>query len=202
MPMRDLLAVSLALALLACAEPPPPRDDSSRGDAAATARPPGDTARAVLALDGEGLRAFLRPSGSARPIPFGEPRASVLATVGRLQDGARPALTPNEECRATVATWPATGLQLWFTTGSAPRFVGWSLGGRAPADTTAPALTTASGIGLGSTRAALESVYVARVARSTLGVEFSAGGLAGLLASDRPDAPIRNLWAGEVCLAR
>lgn len=74
--------------------------------------------------------------------------------------------------------------------------------GRAPSDSRAPALTTASGIGIGSTRADLESAYAARVARSTLGAEFSAGGLAGLLASERPDAPIINLWAGEACLAR
>ena len=63
-------------------------------------------------------------------------------------------------------------------------------------------LTTASGIGLGSTRAALESAYAARVSRSTLGMEFVAGGIAGLLASDHPAAPITHLWAGQVCLAR
>ncbi|WP_309673554.1 hypothetical protein [Gemmatimonas sp.] len=114
----------------------------------------------------------------------------------------QPEVAENLECRATVATWPASGLQLWFTSDSAARFIGWSLGGRAPTDSTVPKLTTPSGIGLGSTRAALDSAYVVRVARSSLGVEFSAGGLAGILASARADAPIQNLWAGQVCLAR
>jgi hypothetical protein len=161
-----------------------------------------DSADAVLALDGDGLRVFLRPSGSARPIPFGEPRGSVIASVGRLQRNEQPQLTENLDCRATVATWPATGLQLWFSADSAPRFIGWSLGSRGGRDSAAATLTTASGVGIGSTRAELESAYAARIARSTLGVEFSAGELAGLLESDRPDSPIVNLWAGQVCLAR
>lgn len=171
-------------------------------DSVATPAAPVADSGAVLALDGEGLRVFLLPSGSARLIPFGEARSKVIAIVSRLRNGREPEVATNLECRLTVATWPATGLQLWFTPDPAARFVGWSLGGRAPADSTIPRLTTPSGIGLGSTRAALESVYVARVARSTLGVEFSAGGLAGVLASARADAPIRNLWAGQVCLAR
>jgi len=198
----------VALGVAACTERAPIRADTATRVAPATetAQDTGAASRAVtsavLALDGEGLRIFLEPSGSARPIPFGEPRASVVEQVSRLRNGQPPEMAENPECRATVATWPASGLQLWFTPDATPRFIGWSLGGRAPTDATAPALTTASGIGLGSTRAALESVYVARVARSSLGVEFSAGGMAGVLASNAADAPIRNLWAGQVCLAR
>ncbi|QJR37589.1 hypothetical protein HKW67_19745 [Gemmatimonas groenlandica] len=172
---------------------------------AATPAAPAADSGAVLALDGEGLRVFLQPSGAARLIAFGDARSVVVATVTRLRGGIQPEIAENLECRATVATWPTSGLQLWFTSDSADsaaRFIGWSLGGRAPTDSTMPKLTTPSGIGLGSTRAALDSVYVARVARSSLGVEFSAGGLAGILATARPDAPIQNLWAGQVCLAR
>ncbi len=157
---------------------------------------------AALALDGEGLRVFLLPSGSSRLVAFGEARSTVVAAVSRLRGGVQPDVAENLECRATVATWPASGLQLWFSSDSAARFIGWSLGGRAPTDSTAPTLTTPSGIGLGSTRAALDSVYAARVARSSLGVEFTAGGIAGILASTRADATIQNLWAGQVCLAR
>lgn len=184
----------LSIALLACTERKPAPVD--------TAAAPVADSGAVLALDGEGLRVFLQPSGSARPIAFGDPRAAVVTTVSRLQRGMQPEVAENLECRATVATWPASGLQLWFSSDSAARFIGWSLGGRAPTDSTASTLTTPSGIGLGSTRAALDSVYTARVARSSLGVEFSAGGLAGILASARADATIQNLWAGQVCLAR
>ena len=202
------------LAFLACTERSPAAGDTvARADLRAARAPPvadsGATlvtpaadSSAVLALDGEGLRVFLRPSGSVRFIPFGESRSLVVARVSRLRNGQQPELAENHDCRATVATWTASGLQLWFTRDATARFIGWSLGGRAPADSTVPKLTTPGGIGLGSTRAALESVSVARVARSTLGIEFSAGGLAGLLASARADAPIRNLWAGQVCLAR
>ena len=186
---------------------PPVVDSGARAaapvaDSGARAAAPVADSGAVLALDGDGLRVFVVPSGSARVIPFGESRPVVVATVSRLRHGRHPQMAANRDCRATVATWPASGLQLWFTPDPEARFVGWSVGGRAPADSTIPRLTTPSGIGLGSTRAALESVYVVRVARSSLGVEFSTGGLAGLLASERADAPIRNLWAGQVCLAR
>jgi hypothetical protein len=200
--------LTIALVFAACTERAPIRVDTVTrvAPAAETAEDTGAAnsavTGAVLALDGEGLRILLQPSGSARPIPFGEPRASVVEQVSRLRNGQQPEMAENLECRATVATWPGSGLQLWFTPDSAPRFIGWSLGGRARTDATAPTVTTASGIGLGSTRAALESAYVARVARSSLGVEFSAGGMAGLLASNAAEAPIRNLWAGQVCLAR
>ncbi len=40
-----------------------------------------------------------------------------------------------------------------------------------------------SGIGVATSRAALESAYRVRIPTTTLGVEFTAGGLAGLLAS-------------------
>jgi ribosomal protein L27 len=37
---------------------------------------------------------------------------------------------------------------------------------------------------------------------STLGIEFSAGDLSGLLSSREPDGEITNLWAGTTCIAR
>lgn len=214
MPPRCAACLLLILTFVSCNERAPvPGDTAVRMnsvatsaspvvDSSATTATPVADSGAVLALDGEGLRVFVLPSGSARLVPFGEPRRKVVALVIRLRGGRDPEMAANRECNATVASWPSSQLQLWFTPEPESRFVGWSVGGRAPADSTIPRLTTPSGIGLGSTRAALESVYVVRVARSSLGVEFSTGGLAGLLASVRGDAPIRNLWAGQVCLAR
>ena len=51
----------------------------SRPASAVTARstPAGD---ARLTVEGEGLRWFLKPSGSARPIPFGRPQSEVVAS--------------------------------------------------------------------------------------------------------------------------
>lgn len=85
------------------------------------------------------------------------------------------------------------GLTIWFVDDA---FAGWAVRGPAPT------LTTVSGIGIGSSRDELESVYDVRIFRSTLGIEFSAGGLAGLLESDLPDARITHLWAGQTCIAR
>jgi hypothetical protein len=60
-----------------------------------------------------------------------------------------------------------------------------------------------SGIGVGSTRAELESAYAGvAVDSTTLGVEFMAGGLQGVFESDARTAPIVALWAGAACVAR
>lgn len=77
------------------------------------------------------------------------------------------------------------------------RFVGWTV---KPEREHTP--RTMSGIGLGSTRADLERAYATKVAKTTIGVEFSAGGLHGVLASTAAKAPITDLWAGTNCVAR
>ncbi len=183
------------------------RDSAARAprDTAAMAPAAVDTSHAELAVDGEGLRLVLVRSGATRPLAFGASRRVILAAVTASHHGEAPELGENIDCRATVATWRTTGLQLWFATDRAERFIGWSLGGvtAAPTRTTrVPAPTTMSGIGIGSSRTALEDAYAVQRRRSTLGIEFAAGGLAGLLASERGDARITHLWAGQVCLAR
>ena len=197
------LSIAAVVALTACRGEPRPSADSMAVESFAVAPQPGpDSPVARLAVDGEGLRAFIVASGAARPIAFGRPRTEVIAAVSPLMGGEAPVTTANDECRLSAAAWPAAGLTLSFSSATGvERFAGWFLAPVRP-EARAPRLTTASGIGLGSTRAELESAYAASVQRSTLGVEFTAGGLAGLLASDRPDARITNLWAGEVCIAR
>jgi hypothetical protein len=59
-----------------------------------------------------------------------------------------------------------------------------------------------SGIGPGSTRAELEAVYEVEVEPTSLGIEFSAGGIGGLLDGESPDARITAMWAGVTCLFR
>ena len=101
--------------------------------------------------------------------------------------------TTNAECALDVVAFDG-GLLVNVQKG---RFVGWTV--RA---TEGRALGTMSGIGLGSTRSALEGAYAATVRKSTIGEEFSAGGLSGLLSSDAPQATITDLWAGINCIAR
>lgn len=97
----------------------------------------------------------------------------------------------NADCAAKYARWE-NGLTVWFANG---RFAGWSLdrGSR---------LTTVNGIGLGTTRAELHAAYNLEVVRSSLGEEFTIGGMAGLLESAAPDARVQHLWAGQTCIAR
>lgn len=145
----------------------------------------------VPTLEGDGLRIMMIPSGSARPLPFGTPEADAIAALTRIEGGS-----PREEgfvpdCGVRFATWD-DGLTTYFMDG---RFAGWSV-----RDGTR--FTTVSGIGIGSTLAEVEEVYFVRVQPSSLGTEFVAGDLAGLLDSDSPDAIVTHLWAGITCIAR
>jgi beta-lactamase class D len=153
---------------------------------------PADSSKVALTVEGEGLRAFTVVSGSARAIPFGSTDGTVRDVIASatgsapLEDGSTP------DCALAYATWPG-GLTTTFREGE---FVGWSLGGAGPG------LTTASGVGIGSSRADLEGAYAVTMQQTSLGTEFSAGAMAGVLDSRAPDAHVTALWAGEVCLAR
>jgi hypothetical protein len=82
---------------------------------------------------------------------------------------------------------------MWF---SKERFAGWSA-----VPSPAPAATV-TGVRVGSSRRELEDAYAVKIGKSTLGTEFSAGALGGLLDSAGPDAKITHMWAGATCLAR
>ena len=195
------LALSTALLLLvACAPdaaPSPvaaqPEDSLVEDPVNTAAAPPAAPTMAeapALAIDGEGLRLFNPANGAARPLPFGTARALVLTA---LASRGAPELGTQTECGAgplDFATW-RDGLKLYF---QQDKFTGWALDRRA-----ARAVTTAAGIGLGSSRAELEAAYAIAVVQSTLGTEFTAGGLAGLLDGPGPRAKITNLWAGTSC---
>lgn len=199
---RPLLLTTIAL-LAACASEPAPSDDNaaaSRNVAAPPGQTPAESAAPAaqqapaLAIEGEGLRLFNPVNGSARPIPFGTPRQATLAAVAFR--GAPSDTGALDECsagRLDTASW-RDGLTLYFQD---EKFVGWALGGTAKGD-----LTTASGIGLGSTRAELENAYSAKIFESTLGTEFTAGDIFGILEGKRATATITNLWAGASCNMR
>ena len=142
-------------------------------------------------MDGEGLRLVNSETGATRALPFGAPQAQVLEVLQRLRGPAGQG--DNPECRLQYANW-ADGLSLTFRDG---RFLGWSLDRRATG-----ALTTMSGIGPGSTRRELTSAHDAVFSQTTLGLEFTAGDMAGLLDGPGPDARVTDLWAGETCIAR
>lgn len=202
----------LVLVLASCSNPDPtsrsPQPPSAVGPApavpAAAAPSPAASSKApapvasdaaadwLLALDGEGLRIINRNTGVSRLIAFGGDAKQSMESLGRVLVETAPASVENEECRVDFARW-SNGLTVWS---SQSRFTGWSV---TPGSST---ISTASGVKIGSTRAELESAYDAEIMESSLGTEFLAGGLAGLLDSPRPDAKISNLWAGETCIAR
>lgn len=148
-----------------------------------------------LAVEGDGLRWFLPPYGSARALPFGAPKDDVLASLEGVRGPANKGT--NEDCGAgpvQYASWP-DGLSIVFQKG---RFVGWGLDRRASG-----ALATANGIGPGTSRRELAgSSGSLNVRQSSLGTEFVAGAVFGVLDGSEPQAVITDMWAGVSCVAR
>ena len=186
------------LLLGACApDPAPPADpaikeqptaNGAAPDPAVTA--PIEAAAPVLAVDGEGLRLFNPVTGAGRPLPFGSARQAVLAVMSGRDS---PETGTQEECGAgplDYAIWP-DGLKLYF---QQDKLAGWALDGRA-----AGKVTTAAGIGPGSSRSELEAAYKVKIMQSTLGTEFTAGDLSGLLDGPGARASVNAMWAGVSC---
>lgn len=146
----------------------------------------------LLNLTG-GALSFVDPnSGRARELAFGTERAmierAVEAALGKpVERGS------NGECEEGAmdfARMPG-GLLVWFQQG---KFVGWFLDSREGAK-----LTTAAGIGIGSTRKELTGAYDADFVESTLGEEFIAGDLSGLLSGREATDKVTAIWSGQVC---
>jgi predicted small lipoprotein YifL len=192
-------AAALLLALAGCGGSGPAEDPAGSAPLPAAdgvALDARDTAtganRHVLAIDGEGLRLFDVVTGSATPLPFGTGRDVLLGSLEPMRGPAERG--SNAECGVQeYASWD-DGLRLIFED---HRFAGWAIDVRS-----AGALTTASGIGPGSTRRDLENAYTAEVGQTTLGTEFTAGGFAGVLDGAGPDARITDMWAGVACIFR
>lgn len=196
--MTRLASLTAVLLLAACTpEPaPPPATQESAvveqpANSVTTPSPAAPVPAALaLAVEGEGLRLFNPANGAARPLPFGTARdrvMSALAGRGVADHGTQ------SECGAGPLDYSAwsDGLKLYF---QQDKFIGWALDGRA-----AGKVATAASIGPGSSRADLESAYVAKVAQSTLGTEFTAGNMFGLLDGPGPTASIDAMWAGTSC---
>lgn len=190
------IAAALTLAALnACSGEAPKEQSAKTALAAATVVPDAEKESVTedspaLAVEAEGLRLFNKQSGSARAIAFGISREDVLAM---LAFRGKPEIGTNGECGAGAldyANWP-DGLGLFFQEG---KFAGWNLNERSKI-----AITTASGIGPGSSRADLEAAYAADISETTLGTEFAAGELFGLLDGKGQTAKITYMWGGVSC---
>jgi len=151
----------------------------------------------VLALDSEGLRVVNASTGATRSLAFGMKEAEVVSILTNLRGKPR-SRGENKECGVgplRFASW-ADGLTLQFDKG---RFAGWNVDGRRSG---ANKLTTIAGIGTGSTRTQLNKAYTVKVSQTTLGTEFSAGKLGGLLSGTKPTDRVTSLWSGTTCFFR
>ena len=174
--------------------------DGVAAEGAASGHPP------VVSLDGEGLRLVDPKSGATRPLGFGVPEDQLKLVAEKLKGPAETGRA--EECGAgplSYLRWD-DGLTLYSLDGL---FAGWSLDETgapvsAPAKGAKPAakLTTISGIGIGSTRAQLLDAYDAKIEQTSLGTEFNAAGLSGILDGTGGKARVTNLWSGVNCVFR
>ncbi|WP_066797031.1 hypothetical protein [Sphingomonas soli] len=154
-----------------------------------------ETAALALNLASDELT-LVTESGSARHIPFGMERATALHMISAAL-GSPIEQDSNQDCGGGKLDYAAfrQGLSLYFQDG---KFAGWNLDGRENGK-----FTTANGIGIGMTRAALEdSGSEVTVEESTIGLEFMTGDMSGLLSAPGPGGKVTNLWAGVNCIAR
>lgn len=202
--MRGAAMIGWALALAACqqasapdnrVEAPTPAPSPSATPTPAASPSEAAAAKPLLNLAPDGLALVDPVRGNARPLPFGTPQFPTTQAVARAL-GNFTGQAENPECGAgPLTSFDYTGgLTLFFQEGA---FAGWDMDGEG-------GLTTANGIGIGMTRRALEAAGTVIEMRtdSTIGHEFGAGDLSGLLSDTTPAGRVTNLWAGTTCIFR
>ena len=152
-----------------------------------------DEARFHLLLGGEGIEIRGQDDAPSASLLFGDKKARVAATLWEVF-GVPGKSAVNEECGAGPMSFLSFGpLTLNF---SEDDWVGWFLSdGKAGS---AVRTTLANGSGIGSPVGAVAG-EVEYFEDSTLGHEFTAGGISGLSAGQGESAPIDTLWAGINC---
>lgn len=152
------------------------------------AAPAGSSAGTVtLAADGLEL-------GAGRRLAFGGARTGVLARVGGVL-GQPAEQGMQEECPAgpLYQVSYAAGLQLVFQDSA---FVGWFA-------RQGSTLRTAAGVGPGSTLAQLRAAYpAAKVEETSLGFEFAADELYGVVTDTTDAGVVEAIFAGTNCIFR
>lgn len=177
------------------AAPAAPAAPTATAEPAAPATPAAAAASGAVALDQEGLR-LVSETGSTRLVAFDVPTADAVAALSSVLGNPADRST-NSECGAgptEFVSWP-NDLDAMFLEG---KFVGWSVGSRSDGK-----VTTMDGIGVGSTRQQLtESFGDLKVEESTLGIEFNAGVISGILDKDGPAGKVETIWGGTSCVFR
>lgn len=163
----------------------------------------GDHLQAKLALTSNALQVVKLPSGSTSELGIGMEMETVLEIVSNVLGYEIPEPQVNSECGAgsmTISVFE-NGLVLMFQKRKGDEakleFVGWSVS----ENDQNKKLTTMSNIGIGSTRAELESAYNVEVEQTSLGMEFSTvpGGLYGIIDGSSKSSKINFMWSGLSC---
>lgn len=201
-----ILTLAAAVALAGCGqvEPVDSLDNLDAANAGAPAlnteladeglpapTPSASAGAARIELTTKGLSLVPADGSDARALDFGMDRAAVEQAVA----GVLGAGKPGDDCElGPIKTTRYPGIDLSFNdTG----FAGWTVD-----RDNKSGLKTASGIGIGATRKALDAAYKVQVEDSSLGHEFMVDSLDGILSGDAATDTITNLWAGETCVAR
>ncbi|NNC73075.1 MAG: hypothetical protein HKN78_09400 [Sphingomonadaceae bacterium] len=145
----------------------------------------------VLTVDG------LRLSDDSNMVTFGTPEETAIAEMDAIA-GAPTERSSNDECGAGPMAFAHFGaLTINFQNS---RLVGWSMfdgeewEGRPVA--------TPAGITIGSRRAEVEAAPQAVFEETSIGLEFTADGVDGVMSEDGPEGVVINLWAGTNCIFR
>ncbi|MGB3723011.1 MAG: hypothetical protein WA979_09360 [Pacificimonas sp.] len=192
-------AVIGLLALSACDNsepaPPPPEVQQQRPAPAPMADPvaePEPTAPKDLLLNlaTDGLQLVDPADGSVKPLKFGLSEGRILAALTPIRgEPARERETEND-CGLTGLIY-RDGLTLSFDDDA---FTGWrqEMGGE---------ISTANGVKVGMTRAALTAAASPDFTRIGGMEAFTIGDLSGVMNGDGPQATVQSLYAGEPCIA-
>lgn len=159
-------------------------------DTAAPAPAAASAPAAVLAPDGVEVAA----GGARKRLAFGDARERVLADAAAALGAPRDQGT-QEECPAgpLYFTLYEGGLQLVFRDSA---FVGW-------AAREGSVFRTAAGIGFGSTVDQLKAAYpAATIQESSLGTEFAAGDVWGIVNDLSTPRKVEVMFAGINCIFR
>lgn len=161
----------------------------------------------ALVLTSDALQLVDQITGSTNELPFGTPQNQLIEIINNTLQSKAVNTGVTAECGAgplKMMTW-SNGLTLVFqennTKSREPKtdwlFEGWYMNGT---DESSKKITTMAGIGIGSTRAEMESVYEIEVKKTSLGQEFSTtAGLNGIFNGVGEDAKIIHLWSGVSC---
>jgi hypothetical protein len=160
-----------------------------------------------LILTSNALQIINKNTGSTSEIPFGKPFDQMIEIINNVLQSKPKTIGINSECGAgplKMVSWN-NGLTVVFqnkkseskTSETNWQFAGWFVGNNSK---NSKEISTMAGIGIGSTRAEMESAYVISVSKTSLGYEFStSSGLFGIFDGPNKEAKITSLWSGLSC---